>query len=164
MIKKVSIVCVALFLVTVLAVGLAGSIQTQTTSSQSTASAVTVKSTTAAHPIFLSYEQPTILQQQAYAGPFVGSINSNVYHYTWCSEAKKILQKNLVTFATVGDACAAGYRPCEVCNPPACGSQTAIITPTITPMAMITPTQTIIPKRASTSTANVVQASAVPTS
>ena len=161
-IKKAAIVCVALFLVTVLAAGLAGSIKTQTASSTSTASAVTVKSTTtleqkspttAAHPIFLSYEQPTILQQQSYAGPFVGSINSNVYHYTWCSEAKKILQKNLVTFATVGDACAAGYRPCEVCNPPACASQTA----------MITLTRTITPKWASTPTANVAEASAAPT-
>ncbi|MFZ0012400.1 MAG: hypothetical protein WAL97_10975, partial [Halobacteriota archaeon] len=74
-IKKVAIVCVALFLVTVLAAGLAGSIQTQTASTQSTASAVTVKSTTtleqkspttAAHPIFLSYEQPTILQLHSY--------------------------------------------------------------------------------------------------
>jgi hypothetical protein len=164
-IKKVAIVCVALFLMTVLAVGLAGSIPTQTAITPSTASAVTVKSTTAAHPIFLSYEQPTNLQQQSYTGPFVGSINSNVYHYPWCYEAKKILQKNLITFATVGDACAAGYRPCEVCNPPACGSQTAMITltPTIIPMA-ITPTQTITPKRASTSTVNVVQACAAPTS
>jgi len=151
-IKKVAIVCIALFLVTVLAVGLAGSIPTQTASTPSTASVVTVKSTTAAHPIFLSYEQPTILQQQSYTGPFVGSVNSNVYHYPWCPEAKKILQQNLITFATVGDACAAGYRPCEVCKPPACGSQTAMITltPTITPMAMVTPTQTITPKRAST--------------
>jgi len=159
-IKKVAIVCVALFLVTVLAVGLAGSIPTQTASTPSTAGAVTVKSTTAAHPIFLSYEQPTILQQQSYTGPFVGSIHSNVYHYPWCYEAKKILPKNLVTFDTVADACAAGYRPCEVCKPPACGSPMATIAPTAT----ITPTATLTPKRASTSTTNVAQASAAPTS
>ena len=133
---------------------------------QCISSAATVKSTTAAHPIFLSYEQPTILQQQSYTGPFVGSIHSNVNHYPWCYEAKKILQQNLITFATLGDACAAGYRPCEVCNPPACGSQTAMmtLTPTITPMAMMTLTPTIAPKRASTSTANVVQASVARTS
>jgi hypothetical protein len=52
--KKVAIVCIALFLVTVLAVGLAGSIPTQTASTPSTASAVTVKSTTAVHIV-----QPT---------------------------------------------------------------------------------------------------------
>jgi hypothetical protein len=61
---------------------------------------------------------------QSYTGPFVGSINSNVYHYPWCFEAKKIHPENLVIFPTVADACAAGYRPCEVCKPPACGSPT----------------------------------------
>jgi hypothetical protein len=166
-IKKVAIVCVALFLVTVLAVGLAGSIPTQTASTPSTASAVTVKSTTAAHPIFLSYEQPTILQQQSYTGPFVGSIHSNVYHYPWCYEAKKILSKNLVTFATVADACAAGYRPCEVCKPPACGtpmptaapSASIVATPTPTPAAA-SPSAARKPAAVSTATANVAQASA----
>jgi len=116
-IKKVAIVCVALFLVTVLAAGLAGSIQTQTASTQSTASAVTVKSTTAAHPIFLSYEQPTILQLHSYTGPFVGSIHSNVYHYPWCYEAKKIKPQNQVWFPNAKAALAAGYRPCKVCKP-----------------------------------------------
>jgi hypothetical protein len=185
MLKKVLIVCVALTLATVL-VGVAGSVSTQTVSNPSTASAATVKSTTTttttAHPIFLSYEQPTNLQLQSYTGPFVGSINSNVYHYPWCSDAKKILPKNLVTFATVADACAAGYRPCKVCDPPACGSPTPTATPTVAPSAstVATPTPTIMPTStitptstpaaaspsatlkpaaASTSTANVAQAS-----
>jgi hypothetical protein len=70
---------------------------------------------------------------QSYTGPFVGSKNSNVYHYPWCYEAKKILPENLVTFATVADACAAGYRPCEVCNPPAC-NPTPSPTPTPQPV------------------------------
>jgi len=72
---------------------------------------------------------------QSYAGPFVGSINSNVYHYPWCFEAKKILAKNLVIFPTVANACAAGYRPCEECKPPAC-------LPTPTPTPTPTPSQT----------------------
>jgi hypothetical protein len=137
MLKKVLIVCVALTLATVL-VGVAGSVSTQTLSNPSTASAATVKSTTTtttAHPIFLSYEQPTTLQLQSYTGPFVGSVNSNVYHYPWCFEAKKILAKNLVIFPTVADACAAGYRPCEECKPPAC-------LPTPTPTPTPTPSQT----------------------
>jgi len=184
MLKKVLIVCVALTLAIVL-LGVAGSVSTQTLSNPSTASAATVKSTTTtttttAHPIFLSYEQPTNLQLQSYTGPFVGSINSNVYHYPWCPDAKKILPKNLVTFATVGDACAAGYRPCKVCDPPACGSPTATATPTPAPSAstIASPTPTIMPTStiaptpaaaspsatlkpaaASTSTANVAQAS-----
>ena len=113
MIKKVVMVCFVLMLVTVLA-GVAGDMQTNSPSNQSTASA------------------PTNLQFQSYTGPFVGSKNSNVYHYPWCSEAKKILPQNLVTFATLADACAAGYRPCEVCKPPACGSlQTFIASPAV---------------------------------
>ncbi|ERR1019366_1975271 len=184
MIKKVLMFCVVLMLVTVL-VGVAGTVSTQTLSNPSAASAATVKSTTTTtteHPIFLSYEQPTSLQLQSYTGPFVGSINSNVYHYPWCSDAKKILPKNLVTFATVADACNAGYRPCEVCKPPACGSPTptatptaapsastvATPTPTVMPTSTITPTSTpaaaspsatLKPAAASTSTANVAQAS-----
>ena len=176
MLKKVLIVCVALTLAIVL-LGVAGSVSTQTVSNPSTASAATVKSTTTttttAHPIFLSYEQPTTLQLQSYTGPFVGSINSNVYHYPWCSEAKKILPNNLVTFATLADACNAGYRPCEVCKPPACGSPTptaapsastvATPTPTLMPTptpAAVSPSATPKPAAASTSRANVAQASA----
>ena len=175
MLRKILMICVVLMLVTVL-VGVAGSIQTQsvsnpTTSAPTTKASTLTNPTTTAHPIFLSYEQPTSLQLQSYAGPFVGSINSNVYHYPWCYEAKKILPKNLVTFATLADACNAGYRPCEVCKPPACGTPTptatptaapsastvATPTPTITPASTITPTST--PAAASTSTANVAQAS-----
>jgi len=70
---------------------------------------------------------------QSYTGPFVGSINSNVYHYPWCWDAKSILPKNLVIFPTLADACAAGYRPSENCNTPACGSSTPTSTPTPTP-------------------------------
>jgi hypothetical protein len=149
MLKKVLIVCVALTLAIVL-LGVAGSVSTQTLSNPSTASAATVKSTTTttttAHPIFLSYEQPANFQFQSYTGPFVGSINSNVYHYPWCPDAKKILPKNLVTFATVADACAAGYRPCKVCDPPSC-SPTATATPTPAPSAstVATPTPTVMP-------------------
>lgn len=53
-----------------------------------------------------------------YDGPFVGSKNSDVYHYPWCSSAKQILASNLVTFSTSAEARAAGYRPCSKCNPP----------------------------------------------
>jgi hypothetical protein len=186
MLRKILMICVVLMLVTVL-VGVAGSIQTQsvsnpTTSAPTTKASTLTNPTTTAHPIFLSYEQPTSLQLQSYAGPFVGSINSNVYHYPWCSEAKKILPKNLVTFATLANACNAGYRPCEVCKPPACGTPTptatptaapsastvATPTPTITPASTITPTSTPAaaspsatpkPAAASTSTASVAQAS-----
>lgn len=74
----------------------------------------------------------------------MGSKNSNVYHYPWCSDAKKIKSDNLVVFATVADACAANYRPCEICNPPAC-------TPSSTPGPTATPTPTQLPTQATVS-------------
>jgi len=50
---------------------------------------------------------------------YVGSKNSNKYHYPDCKWAKKISSKNLVTFKTAKEALAAGYVPCKVCKPPA---------------------------------------------
>jgi len=49
---------------------------------------------------------------------YVGSINSNKYHYTWCRWAKKISPYNLVTFSSVREAKSKGYVPCKVCMPP----------------------------------------------
>jgi len=50
---------------------------------------------------------------------YVGSKNSNKYHYPHCKWAKKISAKNLLTFKTAQDAVKAGYVPCKVCKPPA---------------------------------------------
>jgi ribosomal protein L37E len=52
------------------------------------------------------------------AGTFVGSVNSNVYHYPWCASAKRIKSYNLITFSSVQDAKNANYRPCLKCSPP----------------------------------------------
>lgn len=49
---------------------------------------------------------------------YVGSKNSNKYHYPTCKWAQKISPKNLVTFKSAKDAQAAGYVPCKVCKPP----------------------------------------------
>jgi methylphosphotriester-DNA--protein-cysteine methyltransferase len=49
---------------------------------------------------------------------YVGSKNSNKYHYPDCKSAKKISPKNLVTFKTAQEAVKAGYVPCKVCKPP----------------------------------------------
>lgn len=51
-------------------------------------------------------------------GPFVGSKNSDVYHYPWCASAKRIKSSNKITFATSSEARAHGYRPCSKCRPP----------------------------------------------
>jgi hypothetical protein len=103
MIKKMAMIFVALMLVTVLA-GVASSIHVSSASNPSMASV------------------PKNLQFQSSSGPFVGSINSNVYHYPSCYHVKQIKAGNLVTFNTLADACAAGYRPCKDCNPPPCGT------------------------------------------
>jgi micrococcal nuclease len=52
------------------------------------------------------------------SGYFVGSKNSDVYHYPDCASAKKIKPGNLVIFNSVEEAKAASYRPCKNCNPP----------------------------------------------
>lgn len=51
-------------------------------------------------------------------GTFLGSVNSDVYHYPWCSAAKRIHSENLITFSSVTEAKNMGYRPCKICNPP----------------------------------------------
>jgi len=49
---------------------------------------------------------------------YVGSKNSNIYHYPTCRAAQKIKPENLITFNSVKDAQEKGYRPCKVCKPP----------------------------------------------
>ncbi|MCH7826517.1 MAG: hypothetical protein IIC75_00870 [Bacteroidetes bacterium] len=48
---------------------------------------------------------------------YVGTINSNIYHYPDCRWAKKITEYNLITFVSVEDAKHKGYRACKVCKP-----------------------------------------------
>ncbi len=108
--------------------GAAGCLQAQTSSNSPTAQSSRTPTQTTPTTAALPTTPPTNIQ--SYTGPFVGSKNSNVYHYPWCYEAKKIKAENLVVFATVADACAAGYRPFEVCNPPACGAAPSV-TPTL---------------------------------
>ena len=52
------------------------------------------------------------------APKYVGSINSNIYHYPSCKWAKKIYPQNEIWFSSPSDAKVHGYRPCKVCRPP----------------------------------------------
>ena len=68
-----------------------------------------------------SHVTPTQLQKptvKEVAGPFVGSIHSDVYHYPSCYHVQAIKPANLRWFSTSEEARAAGYRPCLDCNPP----------------------------------------------
>lgn len=51
-------------------------------------------------------------------GVYVGSINSDVYHYPTCTYAQRIYPENQIWFSSPADARARGYRPCKVCRPP----------------------------------------------
>ncbi len=49
---------------------------------------------------------------------YVGSVNSNKYHYFSCRWAKKIYQSNAIYFQSAKEAQQSGYVPCKVCRPP----------------------------------------------
>jgi len=49
---------------------------------------------------------------------FVGSKNSDKYHYCTCRYAKRIKPENLLCFSDEKDAQGQGYSPCGVCKPP----------------------------------------------
>lgn len=49
---------------------------------------------------------------------YVGSKNSDKYHYASCQWAKKIKPENLVCFKNIEEAKAKGYSACKVCHPP----------------------------------------------
>lgn len=46
----------------------------------------------------------------------VGSRTGSKYHYPWCSGAQRISPANLVTFASIEEARAAGYTPASNCK------------------------------------------------
>lgn len=51
------------------------------------------------------------------SGEYVGSRNSDKYHYPSCTWAKKIKASNEVWFSSTADAEAKGYIACKVCKP-----------------------------------------------
>jgi uncharacterized protein YegP (UPF0339 family) len=79
-------------------------------------------------------------------GRFCGSKNSNVYHYPTCTYAKRIDPKNLIWFTDECDAKSKGYRPCSICDPPACNAAQATSNATATStQSTILPTPTTTP-------------------
>ena len=49
---------------------------------------------------------------------FVGSKNSDVYHYPSCSSAQRIKLENQIWFKDSADAQTHGYHACQICHPP----------------------------------------------
>jgi len=89
-------------------------ISSGTIAKEPNANAVTLTET--APPETTPEENPEIMQPVT--GQFVGSINSDVYHYLNCHYVKRIKEYNKIYFTSVEDAKAHGYRPCKVCGPP----------------------------------------------
>ena len=48
---------------------------------------------------------------------YVGSVNSDKFHYPSCSHAKRIKEGNKITFSSRDEAISRGYSPCGVCTP-----------------------------------------------
>jgi hypothetical protein len=54
---------------------------------------------------------------------YVGSKNSNKYHYPACKWAKQIKPRGLITFTSVEEARHRHYVPCPACKPPPLGPE-----------------------------------------
>lgn len=60
----------------------------------------------------------TVPETEAVTGnKYVGSINSDIFHYPNCKWAKKIKEENNIWFESRKEALDNGYTPCKVCNP-----------------------------------------------
>ncbi len=64
-----------------------------------------------------AYVSPPVAYTQEQEIAYVGSRNSNKYHYPSCRWARKIKSTNLITFSSKDDAGNKGYIPCKVCKP-----------------------------------------------
>jgi hypothetical protein len=74
-------------------------------------------------------------------GQFVGSKNSDIYHYPTCSHVDQIILENKIWFDTAQEASNKGYTPCLTCKPPPAVTPSTPL-PTVTPS---TPLPTISP-------------------
>ena len=71
-------------------------------------------------PLTTPQPQPTVVEPEVIpvtTGQYVGSTESNKYHYPSCRYAQKIKSENEIWFKNAADAQAHGYIPCGVCKP-----------------------------------------------
>lgn len=67
--------------------------------------------------LWKSDSKEEVISDKKTEGKFVGSTESDKYHYPTCRWAEKILKENEIWFNTVEEAKNVGYKPCGVCNP-----------------------------------------------
>jgi len=60
---------------------------------------------------------PVVSEATKTEGKYVGSIESDKYHYPSCTWAEKILKENEIWFNSEEEAQQQGYKPCGVCKP-----------------------------------------------
>ena len=65
----------------------------------------------------LWWSEPKQTDTESSEKKYVGSKESNKYHYPECRWAKKILPENAIWFSSSEDARSKGYVPCGVCHP-----------------------------------------------
>lgn len=65
----------------------------------------------------MSYSSAPAAYSQSQEIVYVGSRNSDKYHYPSCVWAKRIKSSNWVTFGSKSEAASRGYIPCKVCEP-----------------------------------------------
>ncbi|PIV10035.1 MAG: hypothetical protein COS49_02725 [Candidatus Portnoybacteria bacterium CG03_land_8_20_14_0_80_41_10] len=85
------------------------------TSPQTNQEPIIIQGPTASIEQSLETSQPVekIGQEKTEQGKFVGSVNSNKYHWPECSSAKKIAPQNQIWFSSEAEARAAGYTRCS---------------------------------------------------
>lgn len=57
----------------------------------------------------------TNIAAQSEKGTYVGSVESDKYHYPGCRWAKNINPENEIWFKTIEEAQNKGYKPCGTC-------------------------------------------------
>lgn len=88
-----------------------------TSQTSSSTQSTTTQTPISGQPI-TSETQSSVVASNSGTGEFVGSTESNKYHYPSCRWAEKILPENQIWFSSSEDARAHGYVACKVCNPP----------------------------------------------
>jgi hypothetical protein len=132
--KKVAFICVVLVCVGILSAGCLSTsmmspyVSARSSSRDAVQSTPTTSTTHVASNPSINALKPSPLtanqlsRRQSYGGPFYASSKSlnKKYHYPGCWEVANIDAENLIAFNTLAEACAAGFKPCLLCNPPPC--------------------------------------------
>lgn len=66
---------------------------------------------------YQTYDSSKSYASSGSGGSYVGSVNSDKFHYPSCGQASKIKSSNLISFSSRDEAVSSGYSPCSFCSP-----------------------------------------------